>query len=54
MYTLPRHRKCQLIVTVAISLAVAAHYLILWLAPEWINAAPLVGAAASILWIWVE
>lgn len=54
MYTPTRHRKCQLIVTVAITLAVATHYIFLWLAPEWINWAPLAGGLASLLWIWLE
>lgn len=54
MYTKDRHRKCQVVVTIAIVVAMVAHYLTEYFAPHYKFLAPLAGACASIIWIWIE
>ncbi len=54
MYTPTKHRKCQLIVTVAILVAMVAHYGLEFFLPQYKVLAPLAGALASLVWVWVE
>lgn len=54
MYTHDRHRKCQVVVTIAIFVAMVAHYALEYFAPEYKFFAPLAGACASVIWVWIE
>lgn len=51
---LSHHRKAQLLVTLAVALATAAHFLCVLCAPAWEPLAPLAGLLANLVWIWVE
>lgn len=54
MHVISRHRKAQIVITVAVALAVGAHYVMELFLPEYKAFAPLAGAFASLVWIWIE
>lgn len=53
-YSLSRHRRAQCVVTVGVLLAVITHYVFEFFFPGLVRYAPLAGAGASLLWVWIE
>lgn len=53
-YSTSKHRRCQVVITVGIVAALVAHYAFEFFFPNLRQLAPLVGAIASLLWVWIE
>lgn len=49
-----KHRRAQVVVTIALAVATAAHFVCVVCAPALEPLAPVAGLAASLVWIWIE